>query len=258
MTDAPSLVDRLARAPLFAGLPETTLVVLADGGTVRRYAPREAVFHQGEAGTSLYVILDGSVTVVRDAPGEPVRRPVTLGPGEFFGEMGLMEGEDRSASVHAAESVRLLELPKTLVEPLLERHPLLAVKLRAAVIRRHGSNVASTVDLAQRREIRTHMRQDAELELADGRRLPVRLENLSPGGARISKLPADWTPNRLFELTLHLAGASRPIQLEAVVAWRDGDSGGLAFRAPSPETAKLLREAVRSASSAAAPRPSED
>lgn len=254
-TDPTSLLHLLTRAPLFVGLPAETLEALARGGTVRRFARDEAVFHQGEAGTSLYVILEGSVTVVRDAPGEPVRRPVALGPGEFFGEMGLMEGEDRSASVHAAEPVRLLELAKELMEPFLERHPLLAVKLRAAVIRRHGSNVASTVDLAQRREVRTHMRQTAEIELADGHRLSVRLENLSPGGARLSSLPADWTPNRVVEVTLHLAGVSAPIPLEAVVAWRDGDSGGLAFRTPGPETAKLLRQAVRSA---AAPRPSDD
>ena len=245
--DPVALAALLREVPLFAALPADTLERLVREGRTFALGTGDHVFRQGEPGDSLYVVLDGEVAITRDAPGEPVRRPIVLGPREFFGEMGVIEGEDRSASARANRPTRLLELGKGLLAPLLATHPLLAVMLRAAVIRRHGSNVSSTVDLAQRREIRTRMDTPVELVLPDGSRHPSRLENLSPGGASLTGLPEAWTPNRAVEIELAMKGLPRPIPLKAIVAWRDGSTGGLAFRSRTPEAEELLRKALRRA-----------
>ncbi len=74
---------------------------------------------------------------------------------------------------------------------MFRERPLLAIKLRTAVIRRHGENVASTLQTSGRRELRTRVDTDVALTLADGSETTCRLENLSgrlpaPAPARVA------------------------------------------------------------------------
>jgi hypothetical protein len=131
---APSAPDRLLEGvDLFACLPATALVELA--GKLRRCAlpAGAAAVQQDAAGDSLFILAEGTV-LVTDRSGEIAR----LGPGDVFGEMSLLTGEPRSATVTAAADSVLYELGKADLAPLLQTHPELAEGLGEVLARRRA------------------------------------------------------------------------------------------------------------------------
>ncbi|MEM9493032.1 MAG: cyclic nucleotide-binding domain-containing protein, partial [Myxococcota bacterium] len=100
------------RSPLTELLDERTRAELVRTGALHRRRRHEAIFHQGDAGASLYIILDGSVTVERQSEGTAIRRLATLQAGDFFGEMALLSGGARSATVRARSDVVLLKVAR--------------------------------------------------------------------------------------------------------------------------------------------------
>jgi CRP-like cAMP-binding protein len=220
----------LQSVPLFEGLVEEELSLLAQQCSERRFAAGDRVFREGEPADGLYVIERGAVTIVRDTVGEAVQKLARLGPGGYFGEMGLLDSGQRTATAIASEESTLVHVRKQDLVVLLQKRPLLAVKLRAAIIRRHGHNVASAVELSGRREVRTRIDAAVDLELPDGSLLPVRLENLSPGGACLRDLPANWRQGLSVRFSIRLPDDEPPLRVEGMIAWRAGGSGGIAFR----------------------------
>lgn len=104
-------LDHLATVPLLRELPRSTLEELAASTQERQYDPGETIVEIGQPGRSLFLVLDGRVQVVF-----PTRTGdfelASLGPGEFFGEMALLNGMPRSATVRAVDAVRTLVLDK--------------------------------------------------------------------------------------------------------------------------------------------------
>ncbi len=102
----------LKAVPLFASLPEEQLRMLATVVT-RRSAPRSStIMAAGDATDSLFIVLSGRLKVMMsDSDGKEVILAI-LGPGEFFGEMGLIDDEPRSASVVTLEPCELLSVAK--------------------------------------------------------------------------------------------------------------------------------------------------
>src|SRR5258706_12852613 len=102
----------LKAVPLFSSFPEDQLRMLAAVVT-RKSAPRSTtVMAGGDATDSLYIVLSGRLKVMMsDADGKEVILSI-LGPGEFFGEMGLIDDAPRSASVVAIEACELLSIAK--------------------------------------------------------------------------------------------------------------------------------------------------
>jgi CRP/FNR family cyclic AMP-dependent transcriptional regulator len=102
----------LKAVPLFASFPEEQLRMLTTMVT-RRSAPRSTtIMAGGDATDSLYIVLSGRLKVMMsDSDGKEVILSI-LGPGEFFGEMGLIDDEPRSASVVAIEPCELLAFAK--------------------------------------------------------------------------------------------------------------------------------------------------
>src|SRR5215472_12277575 len=91
----------LARAPLFAGLPRRLLGRLAPRFFEKTYHPGEIVFHEGDPGRALFVVLEGAVEIIQiSAQGEYLLR--TLGPGDAFGELALVDDFPRSATARVA------------------------------------------------------------------------------------------------------------------------------------------------------------
>jgi CRP-like cAMP-binding protein len=104
---------------------------LARGTTVEVPAG-EAIIRQGEAADRFYVILGGSVDVSQTgAPGEVARHLRSLGADDAFGELGLLTGAPRSATVTAKTPVRLLALDATAFLDLVTAGPELAPRLLA-------------------------------------------------------------------------------------------------------------------------------
>jgi CRP/FNR family cyclic AMP-dependent transcriptional regulator len=102
----------LKSVPLFASFPDDQLHALATLVT-RRSAPRSSlIMAAGDATESLYVVISGRLKVMMgDADGKEVILSL-IGPGEFFGEMGLIDDSPRSASVIAIEPCELLSLSR--------------------------------------------------------------------------------------------------------------------------------------------------
>jgi CRP-like cAMP-binding protein len=86
------------------------------------------VFRQGEPGGSLYVIRAGRVRVLKEANGRK-RMVTTLGPGDFFGEMAVVTGKPRSATVEVVEDAELLRVPAGKLEEMIAGSGEVAIRL---------------------------------------------------------------------------------------------------------------------------------
>jgi CRP-like cAMP-binding protein len=103
-------VDVLKTSPLFEMLSQPELEVLAELSKLRRYAPGDIVFEEGDLGDSLYVIVTGQLDVVKRVDPSGERLLATLKDRDFFGEMSLVDKEYRSATVRAKSEAQLLQL----------------------------------------------------------------------------------------------------------------------------------------------------
>ena len=127
---APSL-DLIRGVPLFAETDETFLDRLAEEFNERTYAPGELIAEEGERGRTFFVIESGEATVLVD--DTEVR---TLGPGDSFGEMALIDKSARSATVRADTEVRGYQLPVFSFRPIVESHPEMVWALLEALAQR--------------------------------------------------------------------------------------------------------------------------
>lgn len=121
--------------PLFAGLPPKHLKRIADLTEEVRFMEGAAVVRHGDEGDAFYVILEGEAKV--SAPsGRVVNR---LRPGEFFGEISLLDGGPRTADVVAETPLTVLALSRASLLRLVEREPAVGIRLlghAAAMLRR--------------------------------------------------------------------------------------------------------------------------
>jgi CRP-like cAMP-binding protein len=121
---------RLPRIPIFSDLGPEAFVALTEGLSVKRLVAGEAVITEGETGTDFYVVGSGRLSVKRrDEKGEQVVLG-HLGEGEFFGEMAMLSGAPRSATVEALETAEVLVLSAEVLRALAGRHPHLVDSLR--------------------------------------------------------------------------------------------------------------------------------
>ncbi len=141
-------VELLKQVPLLRTLPEADLVRLADSTRHVSYRPDQVVVEMGDAGHSLYVILEGGVQVVY--PGRTSEFELArLGPGDFFGEMALLNEKPRSATVRALDGVEALVLEKDSFRRAVEERPALAVRLLEALSERMRHTDAHISDLSE-------------------------------------------------------------------------------------------------------------
>jgi CRP/FNR family transcriptional regulator, cyclic AMP receptor protein len=109
------LAEILGALPLFARLSKRQVRGLAKLAKVADYSPRDVIVQVGDRGDSFYVVLEGRARVVG--------RSRALGPGDFLGEMALLDGGPRSATVTAETSVRAMRLPRRGFEKALKQDP---------------------------------------------------------------------------------------------------------------------------------------
>lgn len=116
--------DQLANVQLFATCTSRELAQIARGADERAVVEGETVVKQGDAGTELYLILSGQAEVTRD--GKAV---VILGPGQYFGELALLDGSPRGASVTALSALSMLVLGQREFVAVIDEWPGVARKL---------------------------------------------------------------------------------------------------------------------------------
>jgi len=126
----------LKAVPLFASLPEDQLRVLATM-VMRKSAPRSStIMAGGDPTDSLYIVLSGRLKVmISDSDGKEVILSL-LGPGEFFGEMGMIDDSPRSASVVTIEPCELLSISKRDFNEHLAENFEMAMAVMRGLVRR--------------------------------------------------------------------------------------------------------------------------
>jgi len=126
----------LRNVPLFSGLDESELEKLSRVAGRRRAGRSEQVVRAGESADSLIVLLSGRAKVTNfDEEGREIIL-AWLGPGEIFGEMGLIDGSPRSASVIAIEPCELLTIGKNEFQRCMQDNFQVAQKLMQILVRR--------------------------------------------------------------------------------------------------------------------------
>jgi CRP/FNR family cyclic AMP-dependent transcriptional regulator len=131
-----SAVDLLGRVPLFAELEQGELERFSQVAVPRSFPSGTRVFHEGDRSDACYIVRSGSLRVTREHSDGRAITLATLGPGDIFGELAMLDGEVRSASVETLEDSELVALPGADVRALLGRHPEITVKLVAALVGR--------------------------------------------------------------------------------------------------------------------------
>jgi CRP/FNR family transcriptional regulator, cyclic AMP receptor protein len=136
MEEEATTVGLLARVPLFAGLSREELERIAAVAVPRAFPKGARVFHEGDTSDACYVIRSGEVRVTREHSDGRAIALATLGPGEIVGELAMLDGEVRSASVEALSEIELLAISAADMRGLLERNPAITAKLVVALTRR--------------------------------------------------------------------------------------------------------------------------
>jgi CRP/FNR family cyclic AMP-dependent transcriptional regulator len=119
----------LRRVPVFESLDERSLEMLAGRSRRRRFPSGDTLFHEGEPGHTLYVVVSGRVRIQTLTAAGEIVHIATRGPGETVGEMSLIDGKDRMADAVIAESADLLMLHRSDFERCLEVSPRMALAI---------------------------------------------------------------------------------------------------------------------------------
>jgi CRP/FNR family transcriptional regulator, cyclic AMP receptor protein len=127
--DTERRAEILGRVSLFGGLGRRQLRRLAEHTTTRSYAAGDVILREGDTSMSFYVILSGSVRVVRDAGEESPLIIGRMGELSFFGEMGLIDDMPRVTTIVAAEPTECAMLAKWDFESQLRNQPDIALAL---------------------------------------------------------------------------------------------------------------------------------
>lgn len=131
-----TVTELLARVPLFEGISPTDRLTLAQAASLRSYRRGERIVTQGEPGTSFFVICKGRVAVTVLSPDGREVVLSTLGTGDHFGEMALLDESPRSATVVASERSELAVITREAFFELLRSNFVLTRTLLASFSRR--------------------------------------------------------------------------------------------------------------------------
>jgi CRP/FNR family transcriptional regulator, cyclic AMP receptor protein len=129
-------VELLRRVPLFNELSTEELEQVAQVAVPRAYPAGVRVFHEGDPGDACYIVRTGGCRVTRQHSDGRALILASFGPGDFFGELAMFDGESRSASIETSEETELLAITGGQMRAILAKHPEITVKLVIALTRR--------------------------------------------------------------------------------------------------------------------------
>lgn len=114
----------LVDTPIFSDIPKRVIRHLVDGMYHRHYHKHEAVFHAGDLGLGMYLVLSGTVVIQLEG-----KQLAELGPGDFFGEVALFGDEVRTADATVSGDCELIGFFRPDLQEWVERSPKLGVKV---------------------------------------------------------------------------------------------------------------------------------
>jgi len=189
-------IDILRRCALFEHADVDALAEVAGRLRRRHFRRNEVIFHQGDPGDSLHVVNSGAVKIVLPSPEGMEAIIATLRPGDFFGELSLLDGAPRSATAVALEASETLALPRDAFRELLDQDT--------------GLRDALLVGLAH--ELRRVTGQVEELHFLDlAGRLAMRLSRLARDADPASdEVRLDW-PYTQSDLASMIGGTRQSV-----------------------------------------------
>jgi CRP/FNR family cyclic AMP-dependent transcriptional regulator len=125
------VLSMLASVPLFEGLSRRELTTVYEAGKEVTFDEGKPIVEEGATGAGFHLILEGEAAVLVGG-----RKRASLGPGDYFGEMALLDGGPRSATVKAMTPVHTLTLASWAFVPLVDKNPPIARKLLVELSRR--------------------------------------------------------------------------------------------------------------------------
>jgi len=113
----------LKNIPYFSEVAETALAELASCATIKSYPKNSVIIREGDEGGALFIILSGKVQAYLSSANGRMVILSSQGPGSFFGELSLLDGEPRSASISALEPTVCSLVPRHVLKSWLRNHP---------------------------------------------------------------------------------------------------------------------------------------
>ena len=144
-------VEVLRTIPLFAKIEPSKLKLLAFTSQRLTFKPGDSLFHQGDTGDALYIIVEGDAEVLVDAPGGPMT-VATMGKNDFVGDIAVLCDVPRTATVTAKSELITMRISKELFFQLVCQFPEIAIEIMRV--------------LAHRLDVTTRQLQDAVSKLA--------------------------------------------------------------------------------------------
>ncbi|MBV9325011.1 MAG: cyclic nucleotide-binding domain-containing protein [Chloroflexi bacterium] len=209
----------LSRLPLFCGLSPPQVAMLAAAGARRSIAAGEVVFHEGAASDGLHVVLEGKLRILRQVDPNMVVDVALVGPGEAYGEIALLDGGPRSATVVALEPSELLVLDRDVFLRQLSEAP----SLMGAMLGQLTRSIRNSTERLVRGELEQRALR-AEMEVEKYRALTemvagVAHEINTPLGT--VNTASSVVRHRLDSQELHTFAASNPAARELVDDMRE-------------------------------------
>jgi CRP/FNR family cyclic AMP-dependent transcriptional regulator len=185
-----AVIEAISRSRLFRGVAIDDLATIAPMLRERRFRSGETIFHEGDPGDAMHVIASGGAKISIESQDGEEAILATLGPGEVFGELVLLDGAPRSATAVAVEPTVTYTLPQTAFGPLIARND----AFRTAILH----NLAL--------ELRRLTAHASELHFLD---LPGRL------ASRLARMAEDVAPGQSGEV--HLGRSYTQTELAAMI-----------------------------------------
>jgi small-conductance mechanosensitive channel/CRP-like cAMP-binding protein len=146
------VVRELRSVDIFSPLSDQQIEVLAETSSKLRYAQGESLVTQGTSGDSLFVIVSGTARVEVTGEGGATSTVAKLDSGSYFGEMSLLTGEPRSASVYADTEIEVIIVEKSGLAPLLEADTGIAPQLSAVLEKRMKELSAMLIETVEKKK----------------------------------------------------------------------------------------------------------
>lgn len=147
----PAFKDPAPASPLFENMTDEERNAVVSQMVLETFDEDEIVIREGDSGSSLYVVVSGDVKVFGKNPkGEPVYL-ANLKDGDFFGEVSVLTGKPRTATIAASTRSELLRLDKAKLDAIIELHPRVREILEAFYARRAKHTVDAMVDSIRKR-----------------------------------------------------------------------------------------------------------
>jgi CRP/FNR family transcriptional regulator, cyclic AMP receptor protein len=123
----------LSKVNVFSRLSWQEIKIIENAIHIRNYAPGEPIFKQGDPGSGMYIIIEGSVGIFLDIPNQSPKQLSKLGDGDFFGEIALLDESPRTAAATSLENSTIIGFYRPDLMNILRTKPALGAKVLLAL-----------------------------------------------------------------------------------------------------------------------------